>query len=196
MTVDKAIDMTTLTKHDLAEALHHQLVMSQSRAKQVAEGLINILQNSILNKDKVMLKGVGKLVVAVKAERIGRNPKTCEPALISKRHAVTATSRSPAHVCNSMGTSVLRNRIGRMCTLTVAAEVDVVDVFYDFLALSLSPDTRIELRGLGVFSSRTLAGGRQVRNPKNGTFHVAKERTLLTFKCSPSLREELDAKYL
>ena len=79
---------TNLTKKDLINQIYMQLGFS----KLVSENLINdFLLTVILNikyEKKLKLSGFGTFSIRTKKSRIGRNPKTKEPKLISSRDVV------------------------------------------------------------------------------------------------------------
>ena len=77
-----------LTKKDLVNLVYMQLGFS----KQISENLINDFFQTITNnleKEKTLkLSNFGTLLLKVKNSRIGRNPKTKEEKIISKRNVV------------------------------------------------------------------------------------------------------------
>ena len=77
-----------LTKKDLINQIYMQLGFS----KFVTENLINdFLSTIILNlkkEKKIKLSGFGTFLIRRKNSRVGRNPKTREPKVISSRDVV------------------------------------------------------------------------------------------------------------
>ena len=77
-----------LTKKDLVNLVYMQLGFS----KTISENLINDFFQTItinLEKEKTLkLSNFGTLFLKVKNSRIGRNPKTKEEKIISKRNVV------------------------------------------------------------------------------------------------------------
>ena len=77
-----------LTKKDLINQIYMRLGFS----KLVSENLINaVLSTVILNlkeEKKIKLSGFGTFSIRRKKSRIGRNPRTKEPAIISSRDVV------------------------------------------------------------------------------------------------------------
>ena len=77
-----------LTKKDLINQIYMQLGFS----KLVSENLINdFLSTVILNlkeEKKLKLSGFGTFSIRKKKSRVGRNPKTREPKVISSREVV------------------------------------------------------------------------------------------------------------
>ena len=76
------------TKKDLTNQIYMQLGFS----KLVSENLINdFLSTIILNlkeERKLKLSGFGTFSIRSKKSRVGRNPKTREPKMISSRNVV------------------------------------------------------------------------------------------------------------
>ena len=77
-----------LTKKDLVNVIYMQLGFS----KQISENLIEDFFQTIilnLNKEKTLkLSNFGTFLIREKKTRIGRNPKTKEKKIISKRNVV------------------------------------------------------------------------------------------------------------
>ncbi len=77
-----------LTKKDLVNQIYMQLGFS----KQISENLINDFLLTIIlnikNEKKLKLSKFGTFTVRPKKTRIGRNPKTKETKIISKRNVV------------------------------------------------------------------------------------------------------------
>ena len=77
-----------LTKKDLVNIIYMQIGFS----KQISENLINEFFSSIIlnlkNEKKLKISKFGTFTIRNKKERIGRNPKTKEKKIISKRDVV------------------------------------------------------------------------------------------------------------
>ena len=77
-----------LTKKDLVNQIYMQLGFS----KQISENLINDFLLTIIlnikNEKKLKLSKFGTFTVRPKKTRVGRNPKTKETKIISKRNVV------------------------------------------------------------------------------------------------------------
>ena len=77
-----------LTKKDLINSIYMQLGFS----KKISESLVeDFLKNIIVNLDKekiIKLSKFGTFFVREKKSRLGRNPKTKEEKIISKRNVV------------------------------------------------------------------------------------------------------------
>ena len=77
-----------LTKKDLVNIIYMQIGFS----KQISENLIDEFFSSIIlnlkNEKKLKISKFGTFTIRNKKERIGRNPKTKEKKIISKRNVV------------------------------------------------------------------------------------------------------------
>ncbi len=77
-----------LTKKDLVNIIYMQIGFS----KQISENLIDEFFSSIVlnlkNEKKLKISKFGTFSIRNKKERIGRNPKTKEKKIISKRNVV------------------------------------------------------------------------------------------------------------
>ncbi|MFL2889091.1 MAG: integration host factor subunit alpha [Candidatus Pelagibacter sp.] len=77
-----------LTKKDLVNIIYMQIGFS----KQISENLIDEFFSSIIfnlkNEKKLKISKFGTFTIRNKKERIGRNPKTKEKKIISKRDVV------------------------------------------------------------------------------------------------------------
>ncbi len=77
-----------LTKKDLVNIIYMQIGFS----KQISENLIDEFFSSIVlnlkNEKKLKISKFGTFTIRNKKERIGRNPKTREKKIISKRNVV------------------------------------------------------------------------------------------------------------
>jgi integration host factor subunit beta len=69
----------------------------------------------------------------------------------------------------------------------------IIDCFFNSIAEQLANGGRVELRGLGVFSSRTLLA-RMGRNPRTGLNLAIGERRSLHFKPGKRMLDVLNEK--
>lgn len=86
---------TTLTRMDLADAVYHKVGLSRRAASELVDSVFEELSAAIVNDGEMKLSSFGNFVVREKAERMGRNPKTGEPAVISARKVL---SFKPSHI--------------------------------------------------------------------------------------------------
>ena len=80
-----------MVKSDLVKAIQSSVCVSTETAKEVIDEAINQITIALGNGDEVTLRGLGSFSVSDKAERMGRNPKTGEDAIIPARKAVKFT---------------------------------------------------------------------------------------------------------
>ena len=50
--------------------------------EKVVEELLNLIKNTLINGEDVKISKFGKFILYQRKQRIGRNPKTMEPAII------------------------------------------------------------------------------------------------------------------
>jgi len=79
----------TITKLHLVNHLHKFLGLSKTDSKDLIEAFFEEIKNSLINNEEVKLSGFGNFKIIEKKSRLGRNPKTGEPATISARRVVT-----------------------------------------------------------------------------------------------------------
>tara|TARA_B100000902_G_C27143003_1_gene829688 strand:+ start:680 stop:970 length:291 start_codon:yes stop_codon:yes gene_type:complete len=82
----------TLTKKDLADRINTKLGYSKEEAKEFIRLFFNIIIDSVKKQKKVKLSKLGTFDLIKKNKRMGRNPKTKEPALISERKVISFKS--------------------------------------------------------------------------------------------------------
>ena len=75
--------MGTLTRADLAEALHHQVGLSRADSAKLVEQILGQMCEALSKGENVKISGFGTFVLRDKGERIGRNPKTGVEVAIS-----------------------------------------------------------------------------------------------------------------
>jgi integration host factor subunit beta len=68
----------------------------------------------------------------------------------------------------------------------------VVHALFETITEALSQGQRVEVRGFGVFSGRTIRA-RQGRNPKTGEVLAIPEISVPAFKAGKALREKVNA---
>jgi nucleoid DNA-binding protein len=77
-----------MVKFELIKAIQSSVCVSTETAKEVIDEAINQITIALGNGDEVTLRGLGSFNVSDKAERMGRNPKTGEDAIITARKVV------------------------------------------------------------------------------------------------------------
>jgi integration host factor subunit alpha len=78
----------TLTRADLTDALHEQVGLSRQDCASLVERTLDLVAEAMEKGDVVKLSGFGVFQVRAKRERMGRNPKTGEPATIGPRRVI------------------------------------------------------------------------------------------------------------
>ncbi|MGZ9812431.1 integration host factor subunit alpha [Pseudoroseicyclus sp. H15] len=79
----------TLTRMDLAEAVHNEVGLSRNDSAQMVESVLNHLSDALVRGESVKISSFGTFSVREKAARVGRNPKTGEEVPIHPRRVLT-----------------------------------------------------------------------------------------------------------
>jgi integration host factor subunit alpha len=79
----------SLTKADIANAVHSKLGLSKNQSTDIVESLLEIIKSRLESGEDVLISGFGKFCVNEKKERRGRNPATGEDLMLSSRKIVT-----------------------------------------------------------------------------------------------------------
>ena len=79
----------TLTRADLAEALHREVGLSRADSSKIVEQILSDLCEALASGDNVKISGFGTFVLRDKGERVGRNPKTGVEVPIAPRRVLT-----------------------------------------------------------------------------------------------------------
>lgn len=79
----------TLTRADLAEALHREVGLSRMDSAKLVEQILSHMCGALANGENVKISGFGTFVLRNKGERIGRNPKTGIEVPIAPRRVLT-----------------------------------------------------------------------------------------------------------
>ena len=66
----------TLTRADLAEALHQQVGLARADASRIVEQILGHMCGALADGQNVKISGFGTFILRHKGERVGRNPKT------------------------------------------------------------------------------------------------------------------------
>jgi len=78
----------TLTKADIAQAIYDKMGYHKSFNKNIVDDFFQIIKNYLVKGYGVKCHKFGNFILKDKKQRIGRNPKTGKPAMISKRKVV------------------------------------------------------------------------------------------------------------
>jgi len=79
----------TLTKAELTELLFERVGLNKREARDMVEGFFEVIRLTLERGENVKLSGFGAFELRDKRQRLGRNPKTGEEAMISARRVVT-----------------------------------------------------------------------------------------------------------
>ena len=77
-----------LTKKDLVNIVYMQLGFSKQISENLIEDFLSTIVSNILNEKKLKLSKFGTFSIRQKKSRIGRNPRTKEKKVISRRDVV------------------------------------------------------------------------------------------------------------
>tara|TARA_Y100000590_G_C15362878_1_gene879604 strand:+ start:371 stop:661 length:291 start_codon:yes stop_codon:yes gene_type:complete len=78
-----------LTRKNLSEIIHKNLGFSKNLSGVLVDDVFNTIISGLKNQNYVKLSSFGAFKVLNKKERLGRNPKTKEKAMIAARKVVT-----------------------------------------------------------------------------------------------------------
>lgn len=79
----------TLTRADLADALHHEIGLSRADSARLVEQLLAHMCEALSSGSNVKISGFGSFILRDKGERVGRNPKTGVEVPIAPRRVLT-----------------------------------------------------------------------------------------------------------
>jgi integration host factor subunit alpha len=79
----------TLTRADLAEAVHEEVGLTRQDCAGLVERTLDLVAEALEKGAVVKLSGFGVFQVRAKRARVGRNPKTGEPAPIDPRRVIS-----------------------------------------------------------------------------------------------------------
>ena len=78
----------TLTRADLCEAVHEEVGLTRQDCGELVERTLALVTEALEAGATVKLSGFGVFQVRANNERMGRNPKTGEPAAIDPRRVI------------------------------------------------------------------------------------------------------------
>lgn len=70
------MEVRTITRADLAEAVYEQVGLSRNESADLVETVLEDVCVSLIKGDTVKISSFGSFSVRAKGQRIGRNPKT------------------------------------------------------------------------------------------------------------------------
>ena len=78
-----------LTRIEIASVLNKEIGISRSESSHFVDTIVDEMIKSLIEKKILKISSFGTLKLRYKKERIGRNPKTKEPKIISSRNVIT-----------------------------------------------------------------------------------------------------------
>jgi integration host factor subunit alpha len=79
-----------MTKADIVEFVYEQVEgLIKKEAAEYVETLFDLIKTELQHGNNVKVSGFGSFIVRDKKERMGRNPQTGEPMVISARRVVS-----------------------------------------------------------------------------------------------------------
>ena len=78
----------TVTRADLCEAVHEEVGLTRQDCSELVERVLELIAVALEEGEQVKLSGFGVFQVRAKRARMGRNPKTGEPAAIEPRRVI------------------------------------------------------------------------------------------------------------
>ena len=88
----------TVTRMELAEAVHQEIGLSRMECGDLVESVLDEVSLALVRDKNVKISSFGSFLVRAKKERIGRNPKTGEEVPITPRNVL---SFRPSHALKS-----------------------------------------------------------------------------------------------
>ena len=81
--------MATITRNDLATRLRDKFGLTATDSYKLIDIIFDEIGESLANGEDVKFSGFGTFKILTKSARIGRNPKTGVPAVISARRVAS-----------------------------------------------------------------------------------------------------------
>ncbi|WP_371394556.1 integration host factor subunit alpha [Glycocaulis abyssi] len=78
----------TLTRADLADAIHRDVGVSRQELAQLVEAVLDMISDTLVKGETVKLSSFGSFQLRDKNGRVGRNPKTGEEVPIDPRRVL------------------------------------------------------------------------------------------------------------
>ena len=78
----------TLTKADIIEKIRKRNGFSKKKSTETVEALLEIIKNTLVSGEDVLISGFGKFAVNQKKERRGRNPANGTELMLPPRKVV------------------------------------------------------------------------------------------------------------
>ncbi|MBP5364233.1 MAG: integration host factor subunit alpha [Alphaproteobacteria bacterium] len=81
--------MATITRIDFANRLRERFGLTTADAGKLVDVVFDEIREALINGEDVKFAGFGTFKILTKSARMGRNPKTGAPAVISARRVAT-----------------------------------------------------------------------------------------------------------
>ena len=78
----------SLTKDKLITRLQTQIGLDKQESRQIVEGLLGIMKDTLDQGEELLISGFGKFSVRHKNPRRGRNPQTAESLVLAARNVL------------------------------------------------------------------------------------------------------------
>lgn len=78
----------TITRADLADAVHQQVGLSRTDSSRLVESVLNEVVRTLESGVSVKISSFASFIIRKKKERVGRNPRTGVEAVIRPRRVV------------------------------------------------------------------------------------------------------------
>ncbi|MDR3151398.1 MAG: integration host factor subunit alpha, partial [Holosporaceae bacterium] len=78
----------------IADAIVEEFAITKQQAADIVEDVLEEIALALANGESVKISGFGRFLVRDKKERIGRNPKTMQDAVITPRKSLIFKSSS------------------------------------------------------------------------------------------------------
>lgn len=78
----------TLTRADLADAIHRDIGVSRQESAQLVEAVLDMISDTLVKGETVKLSSFGSFQLRDKNGRVGRNPKTGQEVPIDPRRVL------------------------------------------------------------------------------------------------------------
>ena len=77
-----------MTREQLTNTLAKKIGITQPKADDIVITVLDTIKQGLVDDGRVVVRGFGCFTASNKSERMGRNPKTGEPAVITARKVV------------------------------------------------------------------------------------------------------------
>ena len=81
--------MATITRIDFENRLRERFGLTITDANKLVDVVFDEIRQALINDEEVKFAGLGTFKILTKSARMGRNPKTGAPAVISARRVAT-----------------------------------------------------------------------------------------------------------